>query len=209
MPGVAARCPISVKLYADAAQLLLDQWEGQKKVRRKPDGQPELIQPSLAEWLNVDCAQVRVVLNELAFDAHHEQAGVTGTADIAQGKLTDALIRISTRPDARPNRLMEYLSTRTGLLEPRGVGVVAFPHRTFQEYLAACYLTDHNFPDDLVNLVRAEPNRWREVALLAGAKRRTARRRRSGCWRMPYARQSSRLNVRVTRAAVNLIVGPP
>ena len=157
------------ELYADAVQLLLDQWEGQK-VRRTPDGQPELIQPSLAEWLNVDREQVRHVLNHLAFDAQREQADLTGTADIAQPKLVSELIRISTRPDARPNRLVEYLSERSGLLEPRGVGVLTFPHRTFQEYLAACFLTDHNFPDDLVNLVRAEPNRWREVALLAGAK---------------------------------------
>jgi formylglycine-generating enzyme required for sulfatase activity len=34
----------------------------------------------------------------------------------------------------------------------------------------ACYLTDVGFPDDLAALLRAEPNRWREVTLLAGAK---------------------------------------
>ncbi len=157
------------ELYADAVNLLLDQWESQK-LRRLPDGTYELLEPSLAEWLAVDQQAVRQMLNRLAFVAHRDQQHLTGTADIAQAALVQGLMALNLNPDARPARLIEYLRDRAGLLEPRGVGVYAFPHRTFQEYLAACYLTDHGFPDDLAALFRAEPNRWREVVLLAGAK---------------------------------------
>jgi formylglycine-generating enzyme required for sulfatase activity len=158
-------------LYADAVDLLLDQWESQK-VRRLPDGTYDLIQPSLVEWLRVDQQAIRQALNRLAFEAHRDQPALVGTADIAEEKLVPALLALAHTPDpdVKPARLIEYLRDRAGLLEPRGVGVYVFPHRTFQEYLAACYLTDVGFPDDLAARLHAEPNRWREVTLLAGAK---------------------------------------
>ena len=157
------------QLYADTVELLLDWWEGPKSVR---DGSGEVVlqQPSLAEYLRVDRERVRDLLDELAFRAHSAQPELVGTADVDEGSLVSGLMSLSQNPDVNPAQLLVYLSHRAGLLVPRGVKVYTFPHRTFQEYLAACYLTDHDYPDLVAKLAREEPNRWREVALLAGAK---------------------------------------
>ncbi|HVM71579.1 MAG TPA: SUMF1/EgtB/PvdO family nonheme iron enzyme [Anaerolineales bacterium] len=157
------------ELYAETVDLLLDWWESPKVVR---NARGEIInqQPSLAEWLKVDRQKVRGLLNELAYKAHEAQPDLAGTADISETELVTGLLHLSQNPDVNPARLVEFLTTRAGLLLPRGVGVYTFPHRTFQEYLAACHLTDHGFPEDAARLARQDPNRWREVCLLAGAK---------------------------------------
>ena len=157
------------ELYADTIDLLLDWWQSGKTVH-DADGKVKVLQPSLAEWLKIDRQKVRDLLNELAFNAHISQPDLVGTADVPEPSLTNGLMHISQNPDVKPARLLEFLRDRAGLLLPRGIGVYTFPHRTFQEYLAACYLTDHDYPDKLAEMVCADPNRWREVALLAGAK---------------------------------------
>ncbi|MCP4534753.1 MAG: hypothetical protein GY831_26475, partial [Delftia sp.] len=149
------------ELYADTVDLLLDQWEGSKVVRDAA-GKPLLRQPSLAEWLKVDRAVVRAELNRLAFEAHRDQPELVGTADVSQERLVAALMNVARNPDVNPSRLVEYVRDRAGLLAARGAGVYTFPRRTFQEYLAACHLTDHGYPDDLADLLRAAPERWRE-----------------------------------------------
>jgi len=157
------------ELYDKAVELLLTKWESMK-VREHPDGRRE-IEPSLAEWLNAGRDDIRRELNRLAFEAHRDQPQLTGTADIRQETLICALLAAGTRHEDQNVGLLErYLRDRAGLLAAHGVGVYQFPHRSFQEYLAACHLTDDEFPDRLADLARADPNRWREVALLAGAK---------------------------------------
>lgn len=157
------------RLYADALDLLLNLWE-ERRLRRDARGHYLLLQPSLAEYLKLDRGKVRGVLEALAFDAHRSQPKLSGTADIAEDALVGKLLRAGGNPDARPGLLVEYLRERAGVLYSRGLGVYTFPHRSFQEYLAACHLTAVGFPEDVATLVRAEPNRWREVALLAAAK---------------------------------------
>jgi len=156
-------------LYADTVNLLLDWWESPKTVR-DGRGQPVMQQPALAEWLRVDRDRVRELIEELAYEAHRSQPNLTGTADISQSRLVEGLMQLTQNPDVNPARLIEYLSNRAGLLLPRGVGVFTFPHRTFQEYLAACYLTRHMEPEVIAALACADVDRWREVTLLAVAR---------------------------------------
>ena len=167
------------ELYNDTVDLLLDWWESPKVVR-EAGGEVIVRQPSLAEWLKVDRDKVRNLLNRLAYEAHAVQVDLVGTADVPEGDLVSGLMQLSKNPDANPKRLVEYLSFRAGLLVPRGVGVYTFPHRTFQEYLAACHLTDQEYPELIAELACEDPNRWREVALLAGAK--AARGTSSAIW---------------------------
>ncbi|KPA15444.1 Serine/threonine-protein kinase pkn1, partial [Candidatus Magnetomorum sp. HK-1] len=157
------------ELYSDTIDLLLDRWE-HTKIIKEPDGQISNIQPSLTEWLKTDRSKVRNFLNELAYHAHAEQKGPTGTADIPEKKIVAGLIALSQSPDIRPRRLMDYLSDRTALILQRGVDIYTFSHRVFQEYLAACHLTDNEYPIKIAELARNDPERWREICLLSGAK---------------------------------------
>ncbi|MEM7801711.1 MAG: SUMF1/EgtB/PvdO family nonheme iron enzyme, partial [Chloroflexota bacterium] len=155
------------QLYEQAVDLLLDRWER----RRLADQVGDELPSSLSEWLQADKDEIRSLLQALAFDAHQRQTAEEQTPDVPQKDLVDGLMAINKNPDARPLRLIEYLRDRAGLLLPRGDKVYSFPHRTFQEYLAACHLTASvDYPDNVAPLVRSEPDKWREVALLAAAR---------------------------------------
>ncbi|WP_310460484.1 SUMF1/EgtB/PvdO family nonheme iron enzyme [Sphaerotilus sp.] len=179
-------------LYDEVVTMLLDEWEGEKCVRDATGR--EVVRPSLAEWLKTDPACLRRELQRLAFEAHRGQRELRGTADIPRQRLVEALERARPDDDLRPKLLERHLSERLGLLHER-TGLLAehggegcfykFPHRSFQEYLAACHLTDADFPDALAGLACADLNRWREVTLLAAAK--VARGSQSSVWELSQA----------------------
>ncbi|HEV7509444.1 MAG TPA: SUMF1/EgtB/PvdO family nonheme iron enzyme [Thermoanaerobaculia bacterium] len=169
------------ELYAEAVELLLNTWE-RRRLDLDEAGTPVLVPASLAEWLKVDREEVRQALDAVAFEAHSAQPGLKDTADIEEGKLVARLLHLSRNPDADARQLVAYLRDRAGLLVERGAGIYTFPHRTFQEYLAACHLTSRNFPKEAARLGREDPERWREVVLLAGAK--AARGAESSVWHL-------------------------
>jgi formylglycine-generating enzyme required for sulfatase activity len=135
--------------------------------------------------MKIEKERVRRFLDEVACGAHAAQPDLVGTADVQEGALVTGLMRISRNPDVNPARLVEYLSDRAGLLLPRGEGVYAFPHRTFQEYLAACHMTQRDYPEEVADRLLADPGRWREVTLLAAAK--AARGTASTLWSLAEA----------------------
>ncbi len=157
------------RLYAEAVELLLDWWERPRLIT-DDSGNTVDWQPGLMEWLKVEPRDtIRHLLDQLAFEAHQNQPDLKETADILKKDLVQGLMDI-TSEDVNPKLLVSYLRDRAGILVERGVGVYTFPHRTFQEYLAACYLTDTNFPEKVSQLASNDLNRWREVTLLAAAK---------------------------------------
>ncbi len=159
------------KLYADTVELLLDVWEQQQ---RRHEGGEVVREPNLLEYLKVERKAVLRVLQELAYEVHARQPELEGTADVAAGDLVGRLMRLPARSadeDVDPKRLAAYLSQRSGILAERREGVYTFPHRTFQEYLAARHLVDGGFDyDQIARDARRDPNRWREVILLAAAR---------------------------------------
>jgi formylglycine-generating enzyme required for sulfatase activity len=176
-----------VELYSEVLDLLLRNWDA-RRFKVDAQGCARADQPSLSEYLKVGPDQVQAVLERLAYQSHRDQERPSGTADIAERDLVPALMAINPgNRDIRPGQLMDYLEHRTGVLTQRGPGVYTIPHRSFQEYLAACHLRSASLdfddpalqplgpdalndnPDLIAALGRADPDRWREVVLLAAA----------------------------------------
>lgn len=180
-------------LYEALLGLLIDKWEAARFRTEDAKRARELEQYSLAEFLRVGRDDVQRVLERLAFRAHEEQEGLEGSADIPVHRLTHELLCLARHevgsPDSPVDALAvsEYLRDRVGVLYQRGGSserdaVYSFPHRSFQEYLVAAYLRREEqemyerfadadcfeWPELAAHLGRSDPDRWREVVLLAG-----------------------------------------
>ena len=162
------------ELYEASVKLLLTIWQ-QTKERFNAAGEAVQEHDALQE-LGISREALRKALDRVAYDAHRDQPGdepdAMRTADISIGKLAGALIEASDRKESLDyRRVTDYVTDRAGLLIERERGkLYALPHRTFQEYLAACHLTGLNYPQELATHLREDDERWREVALLAASK---------------------------------------
>ena len=124
-----------VVLYERAVDILMRKWQ----IRR------ETI-PKELEELFLSPQQLRPIIEQLAFEAHKQKEG-NDAADIPRWSAREILEEYNYFAD-NPNlakQFLEYVDEHSGLLVGRGgtkekPDVYSFPHRTFQEYLAGCYL---------------------------------------------------------------------
>jgi formylglycine-generating enzyme required for sulfatase activity len=152
------------ELYHESVELLLQRWTG------RIDADRALLDELKVPGLRM--SDLRTALEELAYLVHAANAGNSGTADIGED-----LMRRHFRPLLggsldKAQRVLDYIDQRAGLLigqDPRaGERQFSFPHRSFQEFLAACHLAARgDFESACVELARQAPGHWQVVLPLA------------------------------------------
>lgn len=150
-PGGRAR------LYEESVVLLLDRWN---LVRHNV---------SVAELLGIEPEALRQALEKLAYEVHRSRGREKSeAAAITEAELWQA-VKAARPPQGKidEQEVRDYLHQRSGILLSESLQVFRFPHRSYQEFLAACHLTRTGFPDLLVTEVKSEPALWREVFQLA------------------------------------------
>ncbi|MDY7095577.1 MAG: SUMF1/EgtB/PvdO family nonheme iron enzyme [Acidobacteriota bacterium] len=149
------------ELYRECVEQLLWEWE-----RQKSEGGLESLVSLLEEpGVDLDRADVERVLWRLTYAAHGGEAD----AQIGAGRLREALAEIHPRKHhgwSWASRVVELMRERGGLLVEKEIDTFSFPHRSFQEYLAARWLLEEeNWTVEARKL--ASRDTWREVLLLA------------------------------------------
>jgi formylglycine-generating enzyme required for sulfatase activity len=129
-----------VHLYKVAVDVLLWRWQ---KSKVGEDGFAQ--QPSLEIFLKDDL-RLRRAMARLAYEAHKNRDGSLVGEGLSRSAAIAILERSEFLGDAGPaSAFLNYVDQRAGLLVGQGGDLdkpdsYAFPHRTFQEYLAGCYL---------------------------------------------------------------------
>jgi formylglycine-generating enzyme required for sulfatase activity/energy-coupling factor transporter ATP-binding protein EcfA2 len=165
-----------VRLYEECVQLLLERWE--------PVRTPGLQRPGLIERLGnlpgLEIDKLRDVIHELAFQAHDQPPDDDGRGRIDRHRLRGRLLSFferigSTDITRNITTFLEVIRTDAGLLVARDdESAYMFPHLTFQEFLAACYLADQaNMAIVAYSRWQSDDReRWRTILLLLAGRLR-------------------------------------
>jgi len=158
------------KLYDDSVELLLGSWQ-RRRLERGQEGQI-VAEEAMMQVLDSDLGSIRKLMEQLAFTVHERQRteGGKNVANITEGEVLAAFRPLldDEKSPFKSKALLDYLDTQAGLLIARAErGPYAFPHRSFQEYLAASHLCRRSgFPKRFRELAEQDALWWREVFLL-------------------------------------------
>ncbi len=156
-------------LYEKCVDVLLWLWERRIADEARP---PDLL--TLLEQGRVDRTVFVRALNRLAYEVHVEGGARPGGADIRTSALIAQLAQLHPAHDLNwARQVVTFIRERAGLLVERRADevdpVLAFPHHTFQEYLAACWLTEEeDTAAKAAELARQGDHWWEVVKLAAG-----------------------------------------
>jgi formylglycine-generating enzyme required for sulfatase activity len=150
-----------VDVYDEVVKLLLERWHKPEDGERSP-----------LDTLGITMAQLRGRIEGLAYEAHRDNVGRAGTADITETALSAAFRPLLGGSHDKAHDVIQYIEQRAGLLVGQGVREhqqqFTFPHRAFQEYLAACHLAGQRDLEKRTHeLIVTAPDHWREVAIYA------------------------------------------
>ena len=124
-------------LYNKAVDLLLLRWEESK-------GEDEIsLLRHMLQQANRTELDLKSRLAEVAFHVHTQTGAIADdgqVSDVDETYLCQELSRLHKKNLGWGQQLLDVIKTRAGLLIERSPGQFAFPHRTFQEYLAGAYL---------------------------------------------------------------------
>ena len=154
-------------LYEECTDMLLWRWE-QVKWQAEQEDTPGL--RGLLREAGLQDVDLKQALWALAFEVHKTAGGGDddATADIPETMLLRTLRELHTaRSWDWAAEVVRQIKERAGLLIEREPEIYAFPHRTFQEYLAGCHLSvQAEFAGQAAALLE-EAAFWREAVLLA------------------------------------------
>ncbi|HNB41402.1 MAG TPA: SUMF1/EgtB/PvdO family nonheme iron enzyme, partial [Anaerolineales bacterium] len=166
-------------VYEECIDLLLLRWEAERTVTGKSQ------RKDLRSALNVPDIALRNVLQEIAYHAHERERKTDGKREGQAALVTEDLLRADLHAafqnDEKVQIFMDYCESANGLLMLQGVAplpdappdapprrVYAFPHLTFEEYLAARYLRRMKTLGQKTFEHLTRSDRWREVVMLLG-----------------------------------------
>lgn len=171
MARVNARRPLPdsrAELYGEVLDQLLWEWERRKWGR---DAEPGLVLKDLLNETGKNEKHFLFWLAAFTFEQHIEQGAEREIADIPASALRKALREFhGGEPPARAAwavKVVDMVSRRNGVLLWQGDEdeTLTFPHRSFQEYLAAIHMARSKEPREVAELARSGDH-WHEVALL-------------------------------------------